>query len=156
MILPPYYLEVVLCGSVACIVTVVLYREGFIEVFFESFFKGPRGLSCVFLITCKVPTLGPVDCPTFVFHGVLILGGNQEVFNGAFTLEVGLYACMYLFDAFDAPSWELWQLSGAVVAGVPLLGLGLQPNWRDEHWLHSSLVEGLGVACKSYISFLFL
>ena len=61
---------------------------------FESFSKGPRGLSYVFLITCKVPTLEPIDGPTFVFHGVLILGRNQEVFIGAATLEVGLYAIL--------------------------------------------------------------
>ena len=102
MVLPPYYLEAVLCGGVACIVTVVMYRGGFLEVFFESFSKGPRGLPYVFLITCKVPTLELVYGPTFVFHKVLILGGNQEVFNGAVTLEVGLYAILttYLFDAF--------------------------------------------------------
>ena len=71
-------------------------------MFFESFSKGPRGLSYVFLITCKVPTLEPVDGLTFVFHGVLILGGNQEVFHGAVTLQVGLYAIPTtdLFDAF--------------------------------------------------------
>ena len=32
-------------------------------MFFESFYKGPRGLIYVFLITCKVPTLEPVDDP---------------------------------------------------------------------------------------------
>ena len=73
-------------------------------MFFESFSKGPRGLSYVFLITRKVPTLEPVDGPTFVFHGVLVLWGNQEVFNGAIaiTFEVGLYAIPTadLFDAF--------------------------------------------------------
>ena len=30
MVLPPYYLEVVLCGGVACIVNVVVYRGGFL------------------------------------------------------------------------------------------------------------------------------
>ena len=61
---------------------------------FESFSKALRGPSCVFLITCKVPTLEPIDGLTFVFHGVLILGGNLEVFYGAVTLEVGLYAIL--------------------------------------------------------------
>ena len=42
------------------------------------------------------------DGPTFVFHGVLVLGGNQEGINGVITFEVGLYAIptTYLFDAF--------------------------------------------------------
>ena len=50
--LPPYYLEVVLSGA-----TVVVYRGGYLLVLFETFSKGPRGLSYVFLITGKVPTL---------------------------------------------------------------------------------------------------
>ena len=82
MALPPYYLEIVLCVCMACIVTMVMYRGWFLKVFFESFSKGPRGLPYVFLITCKVPTLKPVDGPTFIFYGFIVLGGNQEVFNG--------------------------------------------------------------------------
>ena len=71
-------------------------------MFFESFSKGPRGLPYVFLITCKIPTLEPVDGPTFVFHGVLVLEGIQEGFDGAIAFEVGLYAIPTtdLFDAF--------------------------------------------------------
>ena len=57
---------------------------------FESLSKGPRGLSYVFLITCKAPTMEPTDGPTFVFHGALTFGGNQEVCDGAIALEVGL------------------------------------------------------------------
>ena len=41
MVLPPYYLEVVLCGCVASDATMVMYRGGFLQVFFESFSKGP-------------------------------------------------------------------------------------------------------------------
>ena len=70
-------------------------------MFFESFSKGPGGLPYIFLITCKVPTLEPVDGPTFVFHGVLVLGENQEGFNGAISFEVGLYA-IPTTDPFDA------------------------------------------------------
>ena len=70
-------------------------------MFFESFFKGPRHLSYVFLITCKVPTLEPVKGPTFLFYGVLILGRNQEVINGAVTFDVGLYAILTA-DPFNA------------------------------------------------------
>ena len=32
--------------------------------------------------------------PHFCFPWVLILGGNQEVFNGAVAFEVGLYAIL--------------------------------------------------------------
>ena len=76
MVLPPYYLEVILSGGVVCVITVVIYRGGFLKVFFESFSKGPRGFPYVFLITCKVPALEPVDGPTFVCHGILVLGGD--------------------------------------------------------------------------------
>ena len=80
MTLPPYYLEVVLYNGMTSIMTMAMYRGCFLEVFFESFSKGPRGLPYVFLITSKVPTLQPVDGPIFIFHGFLVLGGNQEVF----------------------------------------------------------------------------
>ena len=40
----------------------------------ESFSKGPRGFPYIFIITCKVPTLEPIDGPTFVSHGVFALG----------------------------------------------------------------------------------
>ena len=43
-------------------------------MFFESFSKGPRGLHYVFLITCKVPTFGPVDGLTFISIEPLSLG----------------------------------------------------------------------------------
>ena len=46
--------------------------------------------------------MGTSKWPPFVFHGVLIFGGNQEVFNGAVTFEVGLYAILTtgLFNVF--------------------------------------------------------
>ena len=65
--------------------------EGSFRCSLNTFFKGPRGFPYVFLITCKVPTLELVYGPTFVFHEVLVLGGNQEVFKCAITFEVGLY-----------------------------------------------------------------
>ena len=59
-------------------------------------------VSYQFLITCKVLTLEPEDGPTFVFHGVFILVGIQEIFNGTVALEVGLNAILTadLSDAF--------------------------------------------------------
>ena len=72
---------------------------------FESFSKGPIGFPYVFLITCKVPALEPVDGPTFVFHEVLVLGGDQQVFNGAVTFEVDLFA-IPTADAYRTPLSE--------------------------------------------------
>ena len=58
---------------------------------FESLPKGPRSFPYVFIITSKVPTLEPIYGPTFVDHGVFVLGGHQQAFDGAITFEVGLY-----------------------------------------------------------------
>ena len=56
----------------------------------------------VFIITGKVPTLIPIDGITLGDHGVFVLGGNQEVLDGATTFEVGLdpIPAIDLFDAF--------------------------------------------------------
>ena len=64
MVLPPYYLEVVLCNCVARSATVFVYRGGFLHVLFES---SPKVLkvSYIFLITCKFSILEPVDGLTF-------------------------------------------------------------------------------------------
>ena len=68
-------------------------------MFFESFSKGPRGFPYVFLITHKVPTLEPVDGPTFVFHGVLILGGTRRFLMVLLPLKC---VCMpYLVQIFS-------------------------------------------------------
>ena len=45
MALPPYYLENMLGGGVACTEAMMMYRGGFIYVLLECFSKGPRGLS---------------------------------------------------------------------------------------------------------------
>ena len=74
MPLPPYYLEVMLSGRRACTIDVMMYRGGFLKVLFESFSKGPRGFPYVFIITGKVSALDPVYGPTFVDHGVFVLG----------------------------------------------------------------------------------
>ena len=60
-------------------------------MFFESFSKGLRSSPYVFIIAGKVTTLEPVYGPTFVDHGVFVLGGDQQVFDAAVTFEVGLY-----------------------------------------------------------------
>ena len=71
-------------------------------MFLESFSNGPGCLSNVFLITCKFPILKPINGSTSVFHGVLVLGGYQDVLSGPVALEVGLYAIPTadLLDAF--------------------------------------------------------
>ena len=69
---------------------------------FVSFTKGPGGFPYVFIITGKVPTLIPVDGITLGDHGVFVLGGDQEVLDGATTFEVSLdpISTKDLFDTF--------------------------------------------------------
>ena len=61
----------------ACIVTMMIYGGGILQVLFESFSKGPGGFPYVFIITDEVTTLELVYGPTFADHGVFILGGDQ-------------------------------------------------------------------------------
>ena len=56
----------------------------------ESFSKGPRGFSYVFIITCKVATLEPIDGPTFVSHQGPCPCGRPVDFYDAVTFKVGL------------------------------------------------------------------
>ena len=67
MALPPYYLEVMLTGRMACVIAMMIYRGGLLKMLFESFSKGPRGFPYVFIIVGKVTT---VYGPTFVDHVV--------------------------------------------------------------------------------------
>ena len=69
---------------------------------FVSFTKGPGGFPYVFIITCEVPTLIPVDGITLRDHRVFIIRGDKEGFDGAATFEVSLdpIPSTDLFDTF--------------------------------------------------------
>ena len=69
---------------------------------FVSFIKGPGGFPYVFIITCEVPTLIPIDDITLGDHGVFVLRGDQEVLDGTATFEVslGTIPTTDLFDTF--------------------------------------------------------
>ena len=77
MPLPLYYLKVVLTSRMVCIVAMMMYRGGILQVLFESFSKGPGGFSYVFIIIGKVTTLEPIYGPTIADQGVFVLGGDQ-------------------------------------------------------------------------------
>ena len=69
---------------------------------FVSFTKGPGGFPYVFIITCEVPTMIPIDGITLGDHRVFVLRGDQKVFDGAATFEVSLdtIPTTDLFDTF--------------------------------------------------------
>ena len=69
---------------------------------FVSFTTGPGCFPYVLIIAGKVPTLIPIDGSTLGDHGVFVLRGDQEVFDGAATFEVSLdtIPTTDLFDTF--------------------------------------------------------
>ena len=67
-----------LASRMARVFAMMMYRGGFLKVPFESFSKGPRGFSYVFIIAGKVTTLEPVYGPNFVAHGVFVLGKTSR------------------------------------------------------------------------------
>ena len=77
MPLPSYYLEDFLGVGMTCDTAKMMYGGGLLQMLFESFTKGPRGFSYVFIITCEVTTLEPVYGPTYVDHWHFVLGGHQ-------------------------------------------------------------------------------
>ena len=89
-------------GGVAYLAAVVMNSRGVLQVFFVSFTKGPGGFPYVLIITAYVTTLVPIDGTTLVDHRVFILGGDQKVFDGPATFEVGFNAISTtdLFDTF--------------------------------------------------------
>ena len=100
--LPPYYFEVIMVNGVAGLVIVMMNGWGILQVLFASFTKGPGGFPYVFIITGKVPTLILIDGITLGDHRVFVLGGDQEILDGAATFEVSLdpIPTTYLFDTF--------------------------------------------------------
>ena len=74
---PPYDLKVILTSRMTCIVAMMMYRGGILQVLFKSFSKGPGGFPYVFFITGKLATLEPIYGTTFAHHGAFVLGGDQ-------------------------------------------------------------------------------
>ena len=78
----------------------------------------------LFIITGKVTTLEPIHGTIFADHGVFVLGGDQQVFDGAITLEVGLYAIPPT-DLFNALTETLCIRYNYMTLGFDLFGSGL-------------------------------
>ena len=86
MVLPLYYLEVVL-GGVASIVTVLVYRGGFLKVFFESFSKDPRGLPYVLTLHTRSPHWNQQMVPLLFSMGSLSLGETRRFLTALLPLK---------------------------------------------------------------------
>ena len=74
---PLLFLEVLLGGEMICVTAMMMHGARILQVFFESFTKGPGSFPYVFIISGKVTTLEPVYGPTFVEYGVFVLEGYQ-------------------------------------------------------------------------------
>ena len=55
----------------------MIYGGRILQVLFKSFSIGPGGFPYVFKIAGEVTTMEPVYGPTFVDHGVFVLGEDQ-------------------------------------------------------------------------------
>ena len=137
MPLLPYYLEVILTHRMACVVATMMYREWFLQMLFESFSKGPGGFAYVFIITGKFTKLEPVYGPTFVVHGVFVLGWDQQVFDGTVTFEVGLYTIPPT-DHFDTFAKALGVRYYYVTLSFDFKWLQIEHLWcpgcQPHHW----------------------
>ena len=143
MPLPPYYLEVILVSGVACLDTIMMNGRGGLQVLFVSFTKGPGGFPYVLIITAKVTTLVPVDGTTLVDHRVLVLGGDQKVFDGSATFEVSLDAICHN----SLQRWQNHQKPSGLPQGQGPYGHIWHPNslqrWQN-HQKPSGLPQGQG------------
>ena len=124
MPLPPYYLEVLLGGGMTCVAVMMMYGRGILQMLFESFTKGPGGFPNIFIITGKGTTLEPIYGPTFVDHGVFVLGETSRFLMVLLPLK---WVCIqYLPQIFSNAFKEtlgVWY--NYVTLGFNFIGSGL-------------------------------
>ena len=121
MSLPPYYLEFIMTGGVACMVTVLMNGWRVLQVLIVSFIKGRGGFPYVFIITREVTTLDPIYGPTFADHRVFVLEGDQKVPDSITTFEVGQYVIPPT-DVLDTFTETLCVRYDSVTLGFNLIG----------------------------------
>ena len=80
LFLPPHYVEMFNTNAVTSGVIVVKYGRGGLLMFLEPLFKGPWGLSYIFLIAFHPTTFIAVDDPTLFHHWIQVLGGPSGGF----------------------------------------------------------------------------
>ena len=108
-----YYFEVIVVNRVVGLVIMMMNGRGVLQVLFVSFTKVPGGFPYVFIITCEVPSLIPIDGITLGDHRVFVLRGDQKVFDGPATFEVSLDT-IPTTDPFDTFTKTLCVMYGYV------------------------------------------
>ena len=88
--LPTHYKDVFHPGVMTCGVGMIIDRVRGLETFLEPLPRGPCRFPCVVLLTLQPFTVVHVDYSGFLYNIFPILGGHQEVCNGAASLEVEL------------------------------------------------------------------
>ena len=126
--------------------------------------RGPSGalylspkVPYAFIITGEVPTLIPIDGITLGDHGVFVLGGDQEVLDGAVTFEVSLDT-IPTTDPFESFTKTLcvWYdyvpllLTSLVAAGVLLAPWLLTPSMA----LLETLLSLFSTLSKAHLGYL--
>ena len=135
MPLPPYYLEVILVGGMACLVAVVMNSKRGLQVLFVSFTKGETNR---FPLCTHHHSLGPhIGTSRWHHFGwplVLCPWGDQQVFDGSATFEVSLDA-ISTTDLFDTSTKTLcvgyanvpfvlhFMVSRLGIVGAPIINL---------------------------------
>ena len=88
--------------------------------------KDPCIFPYILLMTVQYVTLVPVDYSAFLCDVVLVLGGHQEVLNGAASLEMDLgpYLATNVLEGFASPLgvWYHYVDVVMVVAAVVVVG----------------------------------
>ena len=90
MLLSPHNAKILYRDLVTSRVIMVKYWGGGLEMFLEPLSKSPGRFTNVFLITLHPVTPISVDDSTSLFHGILVLGSHQEVFDGCTSFEIHL------------------------------------------------------------------
>ena len=78
LVLLPHYAEALNCCGVTFNVTMVVYRAGGLEMFFETLYKGSGRFTNIFLITFHPFRLACINHPTCLGDGIFVLGATMR------------------------------------------------------------------------------
>ena len=140
MPLPPYYLKAILTSRMACIVAIMMYRGGILQVLFESFSKDPGGSPMYSSSQVRSPHWNQYMAPLLLTIGSLSLGETSRFLMVLLPLK---WVCMpYLPHIF------LMHLQRPCVKGMtiwPLVFTSLVVCWAPGvPWLLAPSMTSLG------------